>query len=45
VARKNLFFDWLKIDGKLGGQHKVPCLSNDRKIIDKLIEMNGKPLD
>jgi hypothetical protein len=41
-ARENLFFDWLKIHGKLGGQHKIPCLSNDRKIIDELIEMNHK---
>jgi hypothetical protein len=44
VARKNLFFDWLKMNEQLGGQHKIPCLSNDRKIIDKLIEINSKPL-
>jgi len=40
AARENLFFDWLKKHNKLGGQHKVPALSNDRKIIDELIEMN-----
>ena len=32
VARPNLFHDWLKEKGKLGGQHKVPRLSNTRDI-------------
>jgi hypothetical protein len=31
----------LKKNGKLGGQHKVPRLSNSREIIEQLIEMNG----
>ena len=35
-ARTGLFNDWLKSKGKLGGQHKVPRLSNDRKIIEEL---------
>lgn len=39
-ARKNLFNDWLKDKGKLGGQHKIPRLSNSRKNIDELLEMN-----
>lgn len=30
---------WLKKHGKLGGQHKIPRLSNDRKIIDELFEI------
>ena len=38
-ARKNLFNDWLKARGKLGGQHKVPRLSNNRKTIDELLEL------
>jgi hypothetical protein len=38
-ARPNLFNDWLKAHGKLGGQHKVPRLSNDRKIIEQLLKM------
>lgn len=42
VAKPNLFNDWLKIKGKLGGQHKVPRLSNDRKSIDELIALNDK---
>ncbi len=41
VARKNLFNDWLKQEGKLGGQHKVPRLSNNRNIIEKLLKLNN----
>ena len=40
AARKGLFNDWLKSIGKLGGQHKVPRLSNSRKHIEELLEMN-----
>lgn len=40
VARKDLFFDWMKSRGKLGGQNKVPRLSNSREYIDDLLEMN-----
>ncbi len=39
-ARTGLFNDWLKAGGKLGGQHKVPRLSNSRKHIDELLKMN-----
>lgn len=39
-ARKGLFNDWLKMKGKLGGQHKVPRLSNSRNYIDEIISMN-----
>ncbi|MBQ8336522.1 MAG: GH3 auxin-responsive promoter family protein [Bacteroidaceae bacterium] len=42
VARKNLFNDWLKSKGKLGGQHKVPRLSNSRKHIEELLLMNNE---
>lgn len=41
-ARRGLFNDWLKSKGKLGGQHKIPRLSNSRKNIDELLEMNHK---
>lgn len=40
VAIPNLFNDWLKSKGKLGGQHKVPRLGNSRKNIDELLQMN-----
>ena len=39
-AKNNLFFDWLKLNNKLGGQNKVPRLSNDRKIIEELLKIN-----
>ena len=39
-ARKNLFYDWLRKKKKLGGQNKVPRLSNSRKLIEELLEMN-----
>lgn len=35
-VRKNGFIDYMKSIGKLGGQNKVPRLSNDRKIADGL---------
>ena len=41
VAREHLFNDWLKSKGKLGGQHKVPRLSNNRQHIDELLSMNN----
>ena len=40
VARKNLFYDWLKDNNKLGGQHKIPRLSNSREYLEKLLNMN-----
>ena len=38
-ARPNLFNDWLKLRGKLGGQHKVPRLSNSRETIEQLLAL------
>lgn len=37
-VRKNGFIDYMKSIGKLGGQNKVPRLSNDRKIADALLK-------
>ena len=42
VARQGLFNDWLKSRGKLGGQHKVPRLSNERKQMEELLVLNEK---
>ena len=39
-ARKNLFYDWHSKNKKLGGQNKVPRLSNSRKLLEELLEMN-----
>lgn len=36
IIRKNGFIDYMRSIGKLGGQNKVPRLSNDRKIADQL---------
>lgn len=36
--KKNAFIEYMKSIGKLGGQNKVPRLSNDRKIADALRE-------
>lgn len=44
VARGNLFYDWLKGKNKLGGQHKIPRLSNNREYIDELLQMNQAAL-
>ncbi len=41
TARPGLFYDWLKSKGKLGGQHKVPRLSNNRNHIDELLALNS----
>jgi hypothetical protein len=38
--RKNSFIDYMRANGKLGGQNKVPRLSNDRKIADELTRLN-----
>ncbi|QNR23074.1 GH3 auxin-responsive promoter family protein [Croceimicrobium hydrocarbonivorans] len=38
-ARKGLFYDWLKQKGKLGGQNKVPRLSNSREHIEELLAL------
>ncbi len=38
-ARKGLFYDWLKKQDKLGGQHKIPRLSNKRSYLEELLEM------
>ena len=37
-VRKNGFQEYMKSIGKLGGQNKIPRLSNDRKIADQLIK-------
>lgn len=43
VARKDLFYDWMRQKGKLGGQHKVPRLSNNRSLLEELIALNQWP--
>lgn len=42
VARRNLFHDWLDSKGKLGGQHKIPRLSNTREYMEEMLKLNFK---
>lgn len=37
---KNSFNEWLRVKGKLGGQHKVPRLSNDRHILEEIKKLS-----
>ncbi len=39
AAEKGTFYNWMKKRGKLGGQNKVPRLSNNREYLDDLLEM------
>ena len=39
-AKEKLFYDWLKEKNKLGGQHKVPRLSNSRAYLEELLHLN-----
>lgn len=41
VARQGLFSDWLKMKGKLGGQHKIPRLSNSRTNLEEMLALNN----
>ena len=38
TVQPGTFYDWMKSRGKLGGQHKVPRLSNTREFLDDLLE-------
>ena len=40
IAKKDLFYQWMASKNKLGGQNKVPRLSNSREILEELLEMN-----
>jgi len=41
IAKPQLFYEWLKQQDKLGGQHKVPRLSNSREYLDALLQLNN----
>jgi hypothetical protein len=42
VLPENTFYNWLKSKGKLGGQHKVPRLSNDRKHVEEILAITNQ---
>ncbi len=41
IMPKGTFFNWMKKRGKLGGQHKVPRLANNRKYLDDIVSAYG----
>lgn len=41
IMEKGIFNLWLKEKGKLGGQHKIPRLSNDRKILEEVLKLKS----
>jgi hypothetical protein len=38
-APQNTFYKWLKAKNKLGGQHKVPRLANDRNYVEEILQV------
>lgn len=40
IMKKGVFKEWLRQKGKLGGQHKVPRLSNDRLFLEEVLQLN-----
>lgn len=41
TGKEGVFYKWLKNKGKLGGQHKIPRLTNDRTMIEELLALNS----
>jgi hypothetical protein len=39
VLPQGTFYNWLKKNGKLGGQHKIPRLSNERVLLEEILKM------
>ena len=44
-VKEGTFYEWMKKRGKLGGQNKVPRLSNDRQYLDDILAMISVPVD
>jgi hypothetical protein len=42
MAAKGTFYRWLQEKGKLGGQHKVPRLSNERHYLEELLDIHAR---
>jgi len=38
-APEGTFYKWMKTRGKLGGQHKVPRLANERRYVEEILGM------
>ena len=42
ALKAGTFTEWLRTKGKVGGQHKVPRLSNERKIVEEILALKLK---
>lgn len=40
MVPKGSFYNWLKVNKKIGGQHKIPRLSNQRNVVEEIIQLN-----
>lgn len=40
ALKKGIFKEWLRSKDKLGGQHKIPRLSNERTVIEEILSLN-----
>ncbi len=40
IVPKGSFYNWLKANKKIGGQHKIPRLSNQRNVLEEIIQLN-----
>jgi hypothetical protein len=40
--KKGVFYQWLTENDKLGGQHKIPRLANNRKYLDEIKKINER---
>ena len=41
VVKSGTFTEWFRSKGKLGGQHKVPRLSNERTLLEEILSINN----
>lgn len=39
MMRRGTFYKWFSVKGKLGGQNKIPRLSNDRRYVEELMHI------
>jgi hypothetical protein len=44
-AKDGLFYQWMQLKGKMGGQNKVPRLVNNRNIIEEILALADKKPD
>ncbi len=45
AVKKGTFTEWLRSKGKLGGQHKVPRLSNERNLLEEIKLISKKEIE